>query len=344
MDPFHQEEAMGPLKPVWERKLTVLSSVAGPTSLRRVTTRPTVGLQSLLLSTGGTWGRVQPSLRGWGTYQPRNQVVGRSPLTWTAPCRTWPPAWARHQRSTRSTCWWQATTDFPTTQTGAIWSGISAMPTSSLSLSWHVPSSIVSPSGRETIWRSGWSCFEAIWPSSPRSETWSELNRNKFDPTHRSEHIRSVLVLVKEHMSERDSSEFETSEFVQTEKRVNGKLKSGFWRGCHLWTNPGAGFQTDPVSASKQIQISGTFCVLLYDVAAAKKLSQKIWALESNFKLNFNFNQCQDWEVGHCQWNKLRCKSVAEFSIKQIFYSFTVCQTEIGFILVTQHIEMKRTV
>ena len=50
--------------------------------------------------------------------------------------------------------------------------------------------------------------------SSPRSETWSELNRNKFDPTHRSEHIRSVLVLVKEHMSERDSSEFETSEFV----------------------------------------------------------------------------------------------------------------------------------
>ena len=115
-------------------------------------------------------------------------------------------------------------------------------------------------------------------------------------------------------------------------------MKSGFWRGCHLWTNPGAGFQTDPVSASKQIQISGTFCVLLYDVAAAKKLSQKIWALESNFKLNFNFNQCQDWEVGHCQWNKLRCKSVAEFSIKQIFYSFTVCQTEIGFILVTQHI------
>jgi hypothetical protein len=33
-------------------------------------------------------------------------------------------------------------------------------------LRWHVLSSIVSPSGRETIWRSEWSCFEA----NPRSE------------------------------------------------------------------------------------------------------------------------------------------------------------------------------
>ena len=33
-------------------------------------------------------------------------------------------------------------------------------------------------------------------------------------PTHRSEQIRPVLVVVEEHMSERDSSEFETSEFV----------------------------------------------------------------------------------------------------------------------------------
>ena len=96
---------------------------------------------------------------------------------------------------------------------------------------------------------------------------------------------------------------------------MNKNMKSGFWQGCHPWTNPGAGFQRIQFQPQNKSRIWSqlVYCCTMWQLQ--KKNVTDNWALESHFKLNcqqifinFKIEKC-----GHCQWNKLGAKMSRNF-------------------------------
>ena len=129
-------------------------------------------------------------------------------------------------------------------------------------------------------------------------------------------------------MSERDSSEFETSEFVKTETDVNRNknTRHGFWQGCHSWTNPG--FQQIQFQPENKSRLWGQIVCTVQLAAATKTVNLSFGKqLQIQLSTNFIFDQSMLWLRSEATAREICLvqKMSRNFSIfRQIFYSFTV--------------------
>jgi len=146
----------------------------------------------------------------------------------------------------------------------------------------------------------------------------------------RSDQIRPVVVVVG-NMSERDSSEFETSEFcLKTKTRVSvQKHKKWILTGLSFLNKSRGWISTNLVPVPTQIQISGSGQWVDCRMWQLQKISHpklELWIATSNF--NFKKSTFQHW--GHCQWTKLGAKLSRNF-LSNIFSILLQFQKEISY-------------
>jgi len=115
-------------------------------------------------------------------------------------------------------------------------------------------------------------------------------------------------------MSERDSSEFETSEFyLKTETRVSvQKHKKWILTGLSFLNKSRDRISTNLVPVPTQIQISGSGQWVDCRMWQLQKISHRkleLWIATSNF--NLKKSTFQHWR--HCQWTKLGAKLSRNF-------------------------------